>query len=132
MVFEEIIVLVLSILIAGGIIALIKFVFKKDMSVWTWIFPISMLLGYALMFFTTGEDSILMMLKENLIWAFIISMIYINFKFLITGTKNRVSNGKNFMSEVKSEIKKMKPSFKRKDVDDEENMDSNDTNDKNE
>ena len=132
MVFEEIIVLVLSILIAGGIIALIKFVFKKDMSVWTWIFPISMLLGYALMFFTTGEDSILMMLKENLIWAFIISMIYINFKLLITGTKNRVSNGKNFMSEVKSEIKKMKPSFKRKDVDDEENMDSNDTNDKNE
>lgn len=132
MVFEEIIVLVLSILIAGGIIALIKFVFKKDMSVWTWIFPISMLLGYALMFFTTGEDSILMMLKENLIWAFIISMIYINFKLLITGTKNRVSNGKNFMSEVQSEIKKMKPSFKRKDVDDEENMDSNDTNDKNE
>lgn len=131
MVFEEVIVLVLSILIAGGIIAFIKLVLKKEMSVWTWIFPISMLLGYALMFFTTNEDGILMMLKENLIWAFIISMIYINFKFLISGTKNRVNSGKNFMSEVKSEMKKMKPSFKRKN-DGDEDSDANNTDEESE
>ena len=84
-----------------------------------WVFPISLVIGYALMYFTTNEDSILHMLKENLIWAFVISMIVVNIKFLISGTKNRVENSRNFFGDIKSEFKKMKPKPKKKKESDE-------------
>ena len=114
MVFEDIIVLIISLLIAIAIVTLFKLITKKWMKGWLWIFPISIPLGYALMFFTTSEDSILMMLKDSLIWAFVISMIVVNIKFLVSGTKNRYNNGKTFMADIKSEWKNMKPSFKKK------------------
>ena len=114
MVFEDIIVLIISLLIAIAIVTLFKLITKKWMEGWLWVFPISIPLGYALMFFTTSEDSILMMLKDSLIWAFVISMIVVNIKFLVSGTKNRYNNGKTFMADIKSEWKNMKPSFKKK------------------
>ena len=119
MVIQEIIVLLIACLIATAIVIVPKLVFKKWLTGWLWVFPISLILGYALMYFTTNEDTILHMLKENLIWAFVISMIVVNIKFLISGTKNRVENGRNFFGDIKSELKKMKPKPKKKKESDE-------------
>ena len=92
MVFEDVIVLIISLLIAVAIVAVFKLITKKWMEGWVWVFPVSIPLGYVLMFFTTSEDSILMMLKDSLIWAFVISMIVVNIKFLVSGTKSRYNN----------------------------------------
>lgn len=124
MVFEDVIVLIISLLIAVAIVALFKLITKKWMEGWVWVFPVSIPLGYVLMFFTTSEDSILMMLKDSLIWAFVISMIVVNIKFLVSGTKSRYNNGKTFMADIKSEWKNMKPSFKKKKSENNEQMDN--------
>lgn len=128
MVFEDIIVLIISLLIAVAIVALFKLITKRWMEGWLWIFPISIPLGYALMFFTTSEDSILMMLKDALIWAFVISMIVVNIKFLVSGTKKRYDNSKSFMADIKSEWKNMKPSFKKKNTEKSEQENDKDVN----
>lgn len=119
MVIQEVVVLLIACLIAAAIVIVPKLIFKKWLTGWLWVFPVSLVLGYALMYFTTNEDSILHMLKENLIWAFVISMIVVNIKFLISGTKNRVENGRNFFGDIKSELKKMKPKPKKKKESDE-------------
>lgn len=124
MVFEDVIVLIISLLIAVAIVAVFKLITKKWMEGWVWVFPVSIPLGYVLMFFTTSEDSILMMLKDSLIWAFVISMIVVNIKFLVSGTKSRYNNGKTFMADIKSEWKNMKPSFKKKKSENNEQMDN--------
>ena len=80
------------------------------------------------MFFTTSEDSILMMLKDTLIWAFVISMIVVNIKFLVSGTKKRYDNSKSFMADIKSEWKNMKPSFKKKNTEKSEQNNDKDVN----
>lgn len=114
MVMQEIVVLLIACLIAAAIVIVPKLVFKKGLSGWLWVFPISLIIGYALMYFTTNEDTILQMLKENLIWAFVISMIVVNVKFLISGTRNRMENGRVFFGDIKKELKKMKPKRTKK------------------
>lgn len=114
MLIQEIIVLLIACFLAAVIVIVPKLIFKKWLTGWMLVFPISLILGYVLMYFTTNEDSILHMLKENLIWAFVVSMIVVNIKFLISGTKNRVENGRTVFSDIKSELKKMKPKPKKK------------------
>lgn len=123
MVIQEVIVLLIACFLAAVIILVPRLIFKKWLRGWMWVFPISLVFGYALMYFTTNEDSILHMLKENLIWAFVVSMIVINIKFLISGTKNRVTNSKTFFGDIKSELKKMKPKSKKKKDSDESTND---------
>jgi hypothetical protein len=64
------------------------------------------------MWATTDKDSFWIMLKEMLIWSFIIAMIYVNIKFIISGTKSRYKSGKGFVAGIKEELGKMK--FRRK------------------
>ena len=123
MLIQEVIVLIIACFLAAVIVLVPKLIFKKWLTGWMWVFPISLILGYVLMYSTTNEDSILHMLKENLIWAFVVSMIVINIKFLISGTKNRVTNSKTFFGDIKSELKKMKPNSKKKKDSDENTND---------
>lgn len=121
MVIQEIVVLLIACLIAAAIVIFPKLVFKKWLAGWLWVLPISLIVGYVLMYFTTNEDTILQMLKENLIWAFVISMIVVNVKFLISGTRNRVENGRAFFGDIKKELKKMKPKRTKKKNDEKSN-----------
>lgn len=119
---ETIIVLTLSLLISAVIVLIYRIIKKELPHGIHWIFPISPIIGFVLMYLTSDNDTILLMLKDALIWAFIISMVYVNVKCLVIGSKRTIRSGKGFFTEVKSEWKKMKPSFKKSDLKNKEDV----------
>lgn len=112
--FITVMVLMTSIAISALIIIIYRIFKKQFFSGIHWLFPASPIVGFIAMYFTSDNDTFLLMLKEVLIWAFIISMVYVNIKCLISGSKRTFNSGKSFISEIKKEWKIMKPSFKTK------------------
>ena len=112
--FITFMVLMTSIAISTFIIIIYRILKKQFFAGIHWLFPASPIVGFIAMYLTSDNDTFLLMLKEVLIWAFIISMVYVNIKCLIFGSKRTFNSGKNFVSELKKEWKNMKPSFKTK------------------
>lgn len=112
--FTTIMVLLASVSISISTIVVYRIIKKRYFKGVHWIFPISPIVGFFMMYFTSDGDTFLLMLKDVLIWAFILSMIYVNIKCLIFGSKRTFNNGKDFVSEVKKEWGSIKPSFKTK------------------
>jgi hypothetical protein len=114
MMLEEMLAIGTSIILAVLFCVLYKIISKKSVSGWVWIFPISFPIGSVFMYFFTDSDSYFIMLKDELLWAFIISMIVVNIRFLIFGSKSGIQRGKTFVSDFKNEWNNnIKPVFKK-------------------
>jgi hypothetical protein len=111
---DEIIVLIISIVLSVGIVGLLKKLLKDKFKGIFWSFPILTVLGYALMWFTSESDTILLMLKDVFLWAFIGFMFFVNFYCIVKGAKSRKEHGKTFWSDIKSEYKNVAGTFKKK------------------
>lgn len=135
---EEVLAIITNIAIGVLIVVLYKLIFKKTFEGMQWIIPGAFPIGSILMWLTTSSDSYLVMLKEAVLFSFIIAMIYINIYFVIKGSKSSVSRGKSFWKNLKTEWNdNIKPTFKKtnKNSDDEAKTDEekgDDLNDGNE
>lgn len=114
MAFDEIIVLIISAIIGIGSVFALKLILKDKFSPIFISIPFSIGLGYVMMWFTSESDTILLMLKDVLVWAFIIVMFYVNGKCLIKGSRSRVKHGRGLWNEIKTEYKNVAHTFKRK------------------
>ena len=126
MALEEILAIGTSVILAVLFCVLYRIIAKKNLSGWLWIIPISLPLGSFLMYFFTDSDKYIIMLKDILLFAFIISMIVVNVRFIISSSKSGIKRGKTFISDFKNEWNNnIKPTFKRTKKDGEE-KDGND------
>ena len=126
MALEEILAIGTSIVLAILFCVLDRIITKKNISGWLWIVPISLPIGSILMYFFTDSDRYIIMVKDILLFAFIISMIVVNVRFIISGSKSGVKRGKAFISDLKNEWNNnIKPTFKKikKDGDEEDGSD---------
>lgn len=126
---EEIIVILITTLLTLGSILLCRLLKHKWFDKWKWMLPISFPLGHIIMYYTTDQDGVLYMVKDVLLWAFVIFMIYVNVRLLIKGTRDGWGRGKKMFSEAKNAFHDISSSFKKKDqslqndVDEEEGED---------
>ena len=110
---EIIFVLVTIIFISAAIVTVYRLIKKKFFTGIMWIFPAAPIMGFVIMYLTSDSDTYVLMLKDSLVWGFIFAMVYVNIKCLIIGSKRTIRSGKGLYSEIKTEWKKMKPSFKK-------------------
>ena len=114
MAYDEIIVLIISAFVGIGSVVALKFILKDKFNPILISIPFSIGLGYAMMWFTSDSDTILTMLKDVFVWAFIFAMFYVNGKCLIKGSRSRVKHGRGLWQEVKAEYRNVANTFKRK------------------
>lgn len=110
MITADIIVLVLSIILAIGVGVLIKFMANKlnfKVGIW-WIVPISLPLGWMLQHETCDGDTVFKVLWDSLVWAFVISMIVVNIKFLVLGGRNGFTRSKAMFKDLKESLSDMR------------------------
>ena len=111
---DEIIVLIISMAFSIGIVILLKKLLKDKFKGIIYAIPVLTALGYAMMWFTSDSDTILLMLKDVFLSTFIGFMFFINFYCIIRGAKSRKEHGKTLWSDIKSEYKNVAGTFKKK------------------
>jgi hypothetical protein len=84
------------------IVLVYRLIRKKSLSGWQWLYPCSLFLGYALTYVIYDQDNYWGIMKNILLYAFVISMISVNIKAIRHGAKSRMEHGKRFLSDVKT------------------------------
>lgn len=111
---NELLSLVTTIALFLMIVIIYRLIRKKLFTGWQWLYPCSLFLGYALTYAIYDQDDYWGIMKNILIYAFIISMVSVNVQAIRRGTKSRMEHGKRFLTEVKKTYNEAKDNFSKK------------------
>ena len=130
MVWEEVVILIASLIISSLIAIGYRIIKKKWFKTFQWIYAILPIAAFFIVYTISEDLEILPNLKSLLIWTFILEMFLINFKCIIRGSARSLKSGKSFWRETKKSYKDMKSALKKKknDSDDSETKNEIDLN----
>ena len=105
MVLAEIASLIFAIAaVIGGILLLAKLSKTRKIGIW-WLSPFTFLLGWWVDFQIGSSNSVFKTIFNVILWAFIFTMVIVNIKVLIYGSRSGFKRTINMWTEFKSSAK---------------------------